>query len=148
MSFSPEWLTAGSAAVTALKSLLPSGKDSAEKELRSDMLDRIIDLQSALMRAQQDIGATVEENLRLKREIEAFQDWSLTDKSEYKLISNDGNHVVIKTSGDQGVFYCPTCFTSRTLTILQARYKPKTRFGGGYDFLACQRCTATFRAMK
>lgn len=105
-------------------------------EVKTDLLERLLDVQGRTLSLQQEHATVINENQRLQTELANFVKWDDT-ASRYELFRVDTGKFVyaLKKSQDPQQpphWLCPNCFDQRQKSILQV---PK--IGGTYR---CPRC--------
>lgn len=94
-----------------------------ESETRAQIsaaLERLGGAQDTLFELREELFRLQSENDRLRDEVRSQQDWEAT-KRQYELQHTPGGAVVYLYSGTPKHYACPSCFSKRTVEILQDR---------------------------
>lgn len=138
------------AAVSSLKAATDISKSILEMKSISDVRGKVIELQGALLEAQNSALAATTSQFELQEQVRTLQaklkereDWA-TEKLRYRLVSPwDGpaqNYALLRehSNGEEPHFLCANCFNRETKSILNP-LKNKT----GWVQLVCPICKAT-----
>jgi len=128
-------ITSLKAAIEISKGILNLTKEAAVKEKVIEFQSKILDLQSGLLQLQVDYSGLVDENVNLKKQLNAQADWE-TLKSNYKLKEIARSVFVQEFCGDgQKHWLCITCFDSGKKSILQLKMEAMSG-----DIYKCNGC--------
>lgn len=132
-------LAVGSAKIVIglLDNLLKQAKPKEKKEIEKAKTE-LYNTQGIILNIQQDLFRLQDENQRLKKQIEEYDNWE-KKAEEYKLVKTKGNARVYQYTGKEEVdhYLCPNCFNNKKKGILQ-----DTLYGGNFR---CSLYDKTFR---
>jgi len=105
-----------------IKTVADLTTDTKVKEKTVAANNALIEIQSGLLTMQKESLELQQENDKLKRQIEQFNDWEKT-KTLYKLVHTGGS-IMYQPSDLNPIqepkrYYCPNCFEQKCLSIAQ-----------------------------
>lgn len=126
-------LSSVNTAIQIAKSAMGVQQDVAIKLEINKMLDAVLEAKTGLLDASERIAALQEELRQAKAKLAAEADLSNYVYAELET----GAQVVIRKGEDRGLQYCPTCFDSKSLRVLQTER--------GDSWLRCYSCKGVFK---
>ncbi len=126
-------LSSVNTAIQIAKSVMGIQQDVTIKLEISKMLDAVFEAKTGLVDASEKIAALKQELQQAKDKLAAEADLS---NYEYVKLPT-GAQVVIRTGEDNGLQYCPTCFDSKQLRVLQTE--------NADSWLRCRSCKDVFK---
>jgi hypothetical protein len=126
-------LSSVNTAIQIAKAAIGMQQDIAVKLEINKMLDAVLEAKTGLLDASEKIAPLQEELRQAKTKLAAE-----ADLSNYEhLALPTGQRVVVRTGEQSGLQYCPTCFDSKQLRVLQTER--------GDSWLRCYSCRGVFK---
>lgn len=106
------------AAIDLARSAVGAKIDSEVRAKVSDAMAALILAQAQLLDARVQMNDLVDENRKLKRELEERENWKQR-VGRYELVEAPGGAMVYRFNGQPSHYVCPRCYEDKKLHILQ-----------------------------
>lgn len=106
------------AGIDLAKGALDAKVEAEVRRKVTDVMDALITAQTQLLDARMQMHDLVDDNRKLKRELEEREDWKQR-VGRYELIEATGGAMVYRFKGEPQHYVCPRCYEDRRLHMLQ-----------------------------
>ena len=116
-----------------LKAIYESKVEADAKEKIDEVMSKLGEAQDTLFSMREELFRLQSDNESLKKKISEADDWN-SKQSQYELTETSGGAVVYEFKGTPKHFICPSCFSKKTVEILQ----DNRTLSGKYRCVACK----------
>ena len=122
------------AAIELARAAVGAKVDAEVRAKVADAMGALIESQTQLLDARMQMHDIVDENRRLKRQLEEREEWTAR-AAQFKLVQAPGGAMVHAFQGEPAHYACPACFENKHLHILQDLHA----VSGGYRCPSCDK---------
>lgn len=129
-------LTSLNAAIDLARAAVGAKVDAEVRAKVAESMNALIQSQTQLLDARMQLHDLVDENRRLKRELEDREEWKLR-MGRYDLVQAPGGAMVFRFKEQSLHYACPACFEGKRVQVLQDRQTMSGNWvcpGCGKDF--------------
>lgn len=112
-------------ALTSLKAGIDLAKGALDAKVEAEVRRKVVDVMDALIAAQTQVldarmqmDDLVDDNRKLRRELEEREDWKQR-VGRYELVKTPGGGMVYRFKDQPPHYVCPACYEDRKLYVLQ-----------------------------